>query len=437
MSLELGFRKEKPLVKFNCILSITYSINEPQNIMPFTLPESYIATIKDASKKLSGSKRRAFQAQVTIDYLDSRPRIAERTFGWDRNTVELGLHELRTGIVCIGNFKARGNKKKEEKNQQLEIDICQLAEPESQVDPKFQSDFKYTRITAKAMREALITKKGWQDENLPCEKTIGNILNRLGYRLRRVQKAKPIKKIKETDAIFNNLHKVNKESDEREDSLRISIDTKAKVDLCDSSRGGTSRCKKATQADDHDMGVKPKLVPVGILEVMAGLLTVIFGTSFETSDLIVDCLEKWWSDNENRLSHINQLVINLDNGPQNSSHRTQFMKRIVEFADKNNIEIVLAYYPPYHSKYNSIERCWGILENHWSGTLLNSIETTVEWAKTMTWKGLHPVVQLLTTPYERGVRIAKKIFQVTAVRLKRHSDTALKKYYLTIQPQGR
>ena len=401
-----------------------------------TLPKHYIATIKDASKKLSGSKRRAFQAQVAIDYLDSKSRLAERTFGWDRNTVELGLHELRTGFVCIGNFKARGNKKEEEKKPQLEVDICHLAEPESQVDPKFQSDFKYTRITAKAMREALMTKKGWQDENLPSEKSIGNIMNRLNYRLRRVQKAKPIKKVKETDAIFNNLHKVNKESDEREDSLRISIDTKAKVDLCNSSRGGTSRCKKATQADDHDMGIKPKLVPVGLLEVMAGFLTIIFGTSFETSDLIVDCIEKWWNDNKGRLSHINQLVINLDNGPQNSSHRTQFMKRMVEFADKNNIEIVLAYYPPYHSKYNPIERSWGILENHWSGTLLNSIETTLEWAKTMTWKGIHPVIELLVTIYERGVRIGKKEFKVITDRINRHPNPDLKKYYVTIQPQG-
>ena len=401
-----------------------------------TLPKYFIATIKDASTKLSGSKRRTFQAQVAIDYLDSKSRLAERTFGWDRNTVELGLHELRTGFVCIGNFKARGNKRAEEKKPQLEIDICDLAEPESQIDPKFQSEFKYTRITAKAMREALMTKKGWQDENLPAEKTIGNIMNRLDYRLRRVQKAKPIKKIKETDAIFNNLHKVNKESDEREDSLRISIDTKAKVDLCDSSRGGTSRCKKAIQADDHDMGIKPKLVPVGILEVMTGFLSILFGTSFETSDLIVDCLEKWWNDNQDRLSQVNQLVINLDNGPQNSSRRTQFMKRMVEFADKNDIEIVLAYYPPYHSKYNPIERSWGILENHWSGTLLNSIETTLEWAKTMTWKGIHPVIELLTTTYERGVRIAKKEFEVITDRINRHTDPDLKKYYVTIQPQG-
>jgi transposase len=90
---------------------------------------------------------------------------------------------------------------------------------------------------------------------------------------------------------------------------------------------------------------------------------------------------------------------------------------MVEFADKYNLEIVLAYYPPYHSKYNPIERVWGVLENHWSGTLLNSVETTVEWAKSMTWKGLSPVVKLLETTYEKGVTISKKMFKSIASRI--------------------
>jgi hypothetical protein len=315
------------------------------------LSKEYIATLKDAAKKLTGEKRRAFEGQVTLDYFNSKPYLAEQTLGWDRKTIELGINELRTGIVCVENFKARGNKKTEVKNPQLEVDIIALAEPQSQTDPKFQTLFKYTRITAKGMRIALVTEKGWTDKDLPCEKTIGAILNRLGYCLRRVQKAKPLKKIPETDAIFDKLNKINKESDLREDSLRISIDTKAKVDLCDSSRGGTSRCKKAVQASDHDMGLKDKLAPFGILNLMTGLLTIMFGVSFETSDFIVDCLERWWDENKEQNSHIKQLVINLDNGPQNSSHRTQFMKRMIEFADKNNLEIVLVYYPPCMIKF--------------------------------------------------------------------------------------
>lgn len=397
------------------------------------LSQQHITTIKDASSKLTDSKRRVFQAQVSIDYMNSKARTAETVFGWDRNTVILGLHELRTGITCLSNFKARGNIRTEEKNKQLEFDIKDLAEPNSQTDPKFRTLFKYTRITAKAMHKALIQEKGWIEEDLPCEKSISNILNRLGYCLRRVQKAKPIKKIKETDAIFEHLNQVNRASDQRRDSLRISIDTKAKIDLCDSSRGGTSRCQKALKADDHDMGIKSKLSPFGILNLMTGLLTIIFGASFETSDFIVDCLEQWWDANKKNHLYINQLVINLDNGPQNSSRRTQFMKRMVEFADKNNLEIVLAYYPPYHSKYNPIERTWGILENHWSGALLNTASTTLEWAKTMTWKGLHPVVSLLETTYQKGVTVAKKTFKAIAERIDRHEF--LPKYYMVIRSQ--
>lgn len=202
------------------------------------LTDQHIATIKDAASKLTGADRRAFQAQVTLDYLEGSARRAERMFGWSRTTVETGLNELRTGIICVGNFSERGNRRTEEKHPSLEEDIRSLAEPQSQQDPKFQSPFNYTRITAKAMRQALIDEKGWKDEELPCEKTIGNILNRLGYRLRRVQKARPVKKVRETDAIFENVQRENEASDEREDSLRISIDTKDKVKVGDLSRGG-------------------------------------------------------------------------------------------------------------------------------------------------------------------------------------------------------
>ena len=102
------------------------------------LSAQHIKTIKDAAKKLTGVKRRAFQAQVAIDYLNSKPHLAEKTFGWDRRTVALGLNELRTGLVCFDDFKARGNKKTETKIPQLEIDIVALAEPYARLTPSFR-----------------------------------------------------------------------------------------------------------------------------------------------------------------------------------------------------------------------------------------------------------------------------------------------------------
>ncbi len=202
------------------------------------LTKEVIASLKDAARKLTGPKRRAFEAQVTLDYLEGNIWKAEKVFGWSHHTVALGLNELRTGITCMDNFSARGNRKTEAKSPELEADIRALAEPESQADPKFQSPFLYTRMTAKAVRQALIDQKGWTDEELPHVNTIGEILNRLGIKLRPVQKTKPLKKIKGTDAIFQNVRQENRAADDDPDVIRISMDAKAKVAVGDFSRDG-------------------------------------------------------------------------------------------------------------------------------------------------------------------------------------------------------
>lgn len=127
-----------------------------------------------------------------------------------------------------------------------------------------------------------------------------------------------------------------------------------------------------------------------------------------TSDCLADCITQWWESVHERFGHISTLVINLDNGPENHSRRTQFMQRMVDFAHQYHLPVRLAYYPPYHSKYNPIERCWGVLENHWNGELLDSIEAVLAHARTMTWKGLHPIVELVTTTYKNGVKLTKE-----------------------------
>jgi len=111
------------------------------------LTEEVIASFKDPARKLTGAKRRAFEAQVTLDYLGGSVWKAERVFGWSHHTVRLGLNERRTGITCPGDFAARGNHKTEEQLPELEADMRALADPESQADPKFQSPFLYTRMT--------------------------------------------------------------------------------------------------------------------------------------------------------------------------------------------------------------------------------------------------------------------------------------------------
>lgn len=375
--------------------------------------------IKRAAELLTGVKRRRYEAEITQKFLGGRYRRAEREFGWARATVRTGLGELKTGIVCKDSYNARGNRCTEDQQPQLKADILDLVEPTSQTDPSFKTTFRYTRITAKGLRIALIEKKGWRHEDLPCISTLGKMLNRLGYRLRRVQKTKPLKKVKETDAIFANVHALNKEADADPETLRISVDVKAKVAVGHFSREGEARGQEATKANDHDMNPDAKLVPVGILEVVTGHSSIIFGNSQETSDLIVDCVELWWQLNLFRLlpMGIKTLVINLDNGPHVQARRTWFIKRMTEFADSTGLKIHLVYYPPYHSKYNPVERLWGILENHWSGALLDSVGTTLEWAKSMTWKGIQPVVYLLDKVYTSGKKLSVKQMETLSKRL--------------------
>ncbi len=143
------------------------------------------------------------------------------------------------------------------------------------------------------------------------------------------------------------------------------------------SRRGAARGRQAVCAADHDMHPDAVLAPAGILEVEVRQLNVIFGTSRDTSDFVADCLESWWSRRQGAYPGVRRLLIDLDNGPEIASARTQFMKRLVEFSDRTQLTLELAYYPPYHSKYNRIERCWGVLENHWNGTLLNSIDVAL------------------------------------------------------------
>jgi hypothetical protein len=160
---------------------------------------------------------------------------------------------------------------------------------------------------------------------------------------------------------------------------------------------------------------------------------MVFGSSSKTSDFLVDTLTaKWNRFEEHDKAEVSKLQIKMDNGPESRGRRTQFLSRMVELADAIGKPIQLLYYPPYHSKYNPIECCWGILEQHWNGTKLIDAKTMLEWAKSMTWKGLHPVVELSHQVYQKGVRLNKKAMEAVEARLER--DPQWPQYDILIQP---
>ena len=208
------------------------------------------------------------------------------------------------------------------------------------------------------------------------------------------------------------------------------MDAKATVKVGAFARGGKSRVP--TYAADHDFQPEATVTPVGIFLPASDELFLYGVTSKVTSDCLADRLVQWWEQVRGRFPQVTTLVINLDNGPETHSRRTQFLYRMVQFAQTYSVTVRLAYYPPYHSKYNPIERCWGILENHWNGTLLDSIDTVLQFAASMTWKGLRPLVALVTTTYATGVKLTKEAMARLETQVARLPE--LEKWFVDIVP---
>jgi Rhodopirellula transposase DDE domain len=168
---------------------------------------SQIVDVRLAASKMTGATRRAFQAEMALKYCGGNPLLAETIFGWGRHTVEGGLAERRTGIMCLGAQSAfSGRKPWEDTQPEAAEALWRLAEAHAQQDPTFRTTLAYTRLTATAALEALRAHE-YSEDQLPSPSTMAAVLNRMGFRLRKVVKATPQKKIAETDAIFDNIEK--------------------------------------------------------------------------------------------------------------------------------------------------------------------------------------------------------------------------------------
>jgi hypothetical protein len=195
------------------------------------------------------------------------------------------------------------------------------------------------------------------------------------------------------------VRQVNHEADAAAEALRISVDTNATGTVGPFARGGTSRAK--THAADHDCQPEAMVTPVGIVVPTSDTVFLYGVLSKVTSDCLADCLTQWWASVRERFRHLNTLVSNLDNGSENHSRHTPFMQRMVDVVRHYRLYVRLASDPPSHSQYNPIERCWGILDNHWNGALLDSIETVLACS----------MVTVRVAAYSGGVLVAKEARQ--------------------------
>ena len=267
---------------------------------------------------------------------------AERELGWDRTTTRKGLGELRTGSICV-DAAGRGRKPAEARLPNLQADLRAIGEAASQTDPTFRTTPLYRRLTAGEARRALIEEKGYRPEEAPSERSLRRKLSAMGFQPRRVAKSrfdklkalslpkgKPLRKVPQTDAIFQTVHQINRDAEADEGTVRLSIDTKTVAPIGNLSRGGKSR--QGEVALDHDLEPEAKVTPFGIHRPETAERWFCFTTGSVRADFMAGRLSEIWPTLKKNDHRPHTLVINADNGPEKSGVRTQWIKRLVELS---------------------------------------------------------------------------------------------------------
>ena len=307
-----------------------------------------------------------------------------------RKFVKIVFSRVKDNLEVNYNKNKCGRKKVAEKYPQLEEDIRTIIKEHTYTDSHFQTEQLFCNLTINQVMDDLLKiekyKKGFISRS-----SLGNLLNKMGYNLKKVKRNKPLKKIKETDDIFANVKLKKEEAFNDENIALISIDTKDKVVIGPYSRKGKSRLQ--TEACDHEL-TNNCLISFGILDLKTNQPYFYNFINKPTSEAIVDCIDDYLSD-------------------------------------KYQIEIELVYYPPYHSKYNPIERLWARLERMWNGMLLLSNNICNKVMASLTWKNVKAKVKYITKEYPKGIKYTKEVmsnYEGTNI----HRDESLKKWSIII-----
>jgi len=331
---------------------------------------------------------------------------------------------VRDSLEIKSNRCNCGRKRITSTYPELEADIRKIIEEKLYVDPHFQTEQLFCSLTIDQVMMKLL-ETGKYKEKFISRSSLGNLLNKMGYNLKKVKRNKPLRKIDETDDIFENVNIKKKEALDNDNIGLISIDTKDKVLIGPYSRKGKSRI--LVEACDHEL-TNNCVIPFGILDLKTNKTYFYNFENKPTSEAIVDCIDDYFSDKS-----YTKLMILLDNGPDNSGVRTAFLKSLVNLSNKYQIKIELVYYPPYHSKYNPIERIWARLEKMWNGMLLTSCEICNKVMQQLTWKGTKSAVKYITKRYEKGIKYSKEIMsQYEGTNI--HRNEHLKKWNILITP---
>lgn len=310
--------------------------------------------------------------------------------------------------------------------------IAELMKHETAGDP--MTELRWTRKTTEKVAAEL------QAAGIDVSpKTVARLLREMGYSLRvnhkklaRVCKTSPATR----NAQFERIAELREDFAARGLPV-ISVDSKKKELVGNFKNSGAAWSESPIEVNDHDFlsEADGKAVPYGIYDIPANRGTIIVGTSRDTAEFAVDCIERWWrSEGRRRYPDARELAILADGGGSNGSTNRSWKLGIYQkLAEKHGLRVTVAHYPPGASKWNPIEhRLFSEISKNWAGRPLDSYETMLNYIRTTTTKtGLRVRAHLVDREYEKGIKIPDA--QMHAIPLAKH--TSQPRWNYTVAPR--
>lgn len=352
------------------------------------------------------------------------------------NLLEMAFNTVKSYYLTDFNniqlsIEFRGRKKFEDNFPEIKNQIKAILNDYEYADAHFKTETLFVNFSLDNLRNELIQRYGYTKETCPCKSTLLRLLTDLNYKIQKVKKTKVLDKIPETDAIFENANETKQFISLSNNNVAvISIDDKNRKKIGNISDNGYSWFNK--KALDHDTNFDCSIVPFGILDLKTNETFVYCNKGSSTANFKVDCIEDYLKKKKETFD-IKRLIIFLDNGPENSSRRTLWIKCLIDLSKKYNISIELVYYPPYHSKYNPIERYWARLQLSWSGLIIKNVDKLIEMINKIKWKGVYTQATLVNKEYKRGISIDKEKIRILE-RNHIYREDGIEKWSLVITP---
>lgn len=367
------------------------------------------AGIKKFYHQLNEKNRRLYAALEALKVGRGGISYIAKIVGCSRKTIARGLRELATldAEAPVNNYIRQvggGRKGYEVTHPNIDEQFLEILQTYTAGDP-MNEKIKWTNLTAAEIAEKLEAKHGVR----VSETVIRQLLPKHNYRRRKAQKAKTAKTVNHRNEQFENIASLSAQFIRAGNAI-ISIDTKKKEWLGNFYREGRLYTQEVIKTWDHDFNSMADgvVIPHGVYDVQRNRGYINLGTSKDTSEFVCDSVLQWWTkQGRSDYPEATAILILCDGGGSNNCRHYIFKQDVQELANKTGLEIRIAHYPPYTSKYNPIEhRLFPHVTRACQGVIFKSVELVKElMMKTKTATGLKVTVDVIDKVYQTGRRL--------------------------------